>query len=99
MQPDTKPMNNDEKLDAIVLYLDQMNKRDRLRTVGGFIRGLIGLIPVVVVLGSLWYFASHGEELMKMIANQAASSAAEYTKGQGQGLVDELMKQYSFPQK
>jgi len=99
MPTDTRPKTNDEKLDAIVQHLEQMNKRDRLRTIGGFIRGLLGLIPLVVLLWSLWYFAQNGEALMKMIANQAASSAAQYTQGQSQGLLDELTKKYSFPQK
>jgi hypothetical protein len=99
MPPVTQPVATEEKLDEIVSCLRRMDKRDKLRTIGGFIRGLFSLIPIVVLLGSLWYFASHGEELMKMIANQAASSAAQYTQGQGQGLVDELMKQYSFPNK
>ncbi len=99
MPPATQNTSVDAKLDEIITCLQRMDKRDRLRTIGGFIRGLLGLIPLIVLLWSLWYFASHGEELMKMIANQAASSAAQYTQGQSQGLVEQLMKQYSIPQK
>lgn len=97
--PPTTQTSVDAKMDEIITCLQRMDKRDRLRTIGGFIRGLLGLIPLIVLLWSLWYFASHGEELMKMIANQAASSAAQYTQGQSQGLVEQLMKQYSIPQK
>ena len=76
-----------------------MDRRDRWRTVGGFFRSLIAIIPVILLLWSAWYFVQHGAELMKMIANQAASSAAEYTKGQSQGMLDQFMNQYSYPNK
>lgn len=87
------------KLDTMIGILEKMNARDRLRTWGGFVRGMIGLVPLIILVWSTWYFIQHGPELMKMIANQAASSAAEYTKGQGQSMVDQLMKEYSVPKK
>ena len=56
-----------------------MDKRDRLRTWGGFFKGLIGLIPIVVMLGSIWYVYEHGEELLQKITQQAAKEAAAMT--------------------
>lgn len=79
--------------------LEKMNARDRLRTWGAFFRGVLSLIPLVVFIWSMWYFVAHGPELMKQIADTAASSAAEYTKNQGSSMVDELMKKYSVPNK
>ena len=75
-----------------------MDKRDRLRTWGGLIRSIIALIPVVLILWSAWYFYAHGAEFMKMISDQAAKSAAEFTKNQGNSLYDQIMKQYKTPQ-
>jgi uncharacterized membrane protein len=94
--PDTSV---EAKLDTMIDILEKMNTRDRLRTWGGFIRGILALIPLILFVWSAWYFVNHGEELMKMIANQAASSAAEYTKNQGQSMVDQLMNQYAVPKK
>jgi hypothetical protein len=87
----------EEKLDEILVHLRRLDARDRLRTWGGFFRGLLALIPLAIFLWSVWYFINHGEELMKQIADTAASSAAEYTKNQGQGMLDQLMKEYSVP--
>lgn len=83
------------KLDEMITILNAMNARDRLRTWGGFVRGIVALIPLIIFVWSAWYFMEHGEELMKMIANQAASSAAEYTKSQGQSMVDQLLNEYA----
>ncbi len=100
MSPNTTPTTTtpEQKLDEIIEHLRRMESRDRLRMWGGFFRGLISIIPIILILWSTWYFIQHGADLMKMIADTAASSAAEYTKTQGQGMVDQLMKQYSIPQ-
>ncbi len=92
--PATATASTNEKLDLIAEYLRRMDQRDRLRMWGGFFRTLIAIVPMIVFLWSLWYFANHADELMKKIANQAASSAAEYTKQNSQGMVEQLMKQY-----
>lgn len=92
--PDTSV---EAQLSEILEHLRRMDARDKLRTWGGFIRGIIAIVPLILLLWSAWYFVEHGAEMMKMIADTAASSAAEYTKGQGQSMVDELMKQYTTP--
>jgi hypothetical protein len=86
------------KLDEIIVHLKKMDARDRIRLWGGFIRGMISIIPLAIFLWSTWYFIQHGPELMKQFADTAASSAAEYTKGQGQGIVDQL-KEFAEPKK
>lgn len=92
--PDTSV---EAQLSEILEHLRRMDARDRLRTWGGFVRGIIAIVPLILLLWSAWYFVEHGAEMMKMIADTAASSAAEYTKSQGQSMVDELMKQYTTP--
>ena len=95
----TAPSAADEKLDQVLYYLQRMDRRDKWRTIGGFFRTLISFIPVVVLLWSVWYVVEHGSELMTMIIKQTASATAEATKGSGQGMLDELMKQYALPRK
>ncbi len=85
------------KMEEILVHLRRMDSRDRLRTWGGFVRGIIALIPLILLLWSAWYFVEHGAELMKMIADTAASSAAEYTKSQGSGMYEQFLNQYSKP--
>lgn len=93
--PPSTPDSVAAKLDGIIAILDRMNRRDRMRTIGGFIRGIIALIPMILLLWSAWYFSQHGAELMKTIADQAAKSAATYTQKQSGGILDEFMKQYA----
>jgi hypothetical protein len=96
MPPSKVPQDTsvEAKLDIIIQHLQRMDTRDKWRTVGGFFRTLIALIPVLLLLWSAWYFVGHGAEMMKMIADQAASSAADYTKNQGSSMFDEMMKKY-----
>lgn len=95
--PVTPVRTMDDKMDEILLHLRRMDRRDRLRTWGGFVRALISLIPILILIWSIWYFAEHGQDLMKEIANTAASSAAEYTKGQSKSLYDEILNKYQVP--
>lgn len=80
----------DEKLDRIIAILDRMNRRDRLRTIGGFLRGILGLIPIAILLGSVWYVVAHGDDVLRKITEQAARQAAELTGSSA----DKLLKQY-----
>lgn len=82
----------EEKMDLILVYLHRMDKRDRLRTWGGFVRGLIGLIPIILLVWSTWYFLKHGDELMMKMTKYAAESAAGMTKENSA----ELMQQFKL---
>lgn len=74
------PKSNEDKLDRIVTILEMMNRRDRARTVAGFFRGLLNLIPLLLVIWSAWYFYAHGDELLKKVAAAAAEQAAAVTE-------------------
>lgn len=93
---DTGRPSVEEQLDAIVEYLRRMDKRDRLRTWGGFFKGILGLIPIAVLLLSIWYFYEYGDELITKITQQAAKEAASMTGDSA----SELLKQIElvFPQ-
>lgn len=87
------------KLDEVVEHLRRLDRRDRLRTIGGFVRSLFAIIPLIFFLWSAWYLVQHGDELMKKIANTAASSAADYTKQNTKSLYDEILNRYKIPAK
>lgn len=82
--------STDEKLELIVHYLHRMDRRDRLRTVGGFARGILGLIPLALLIWSFWYFTQHGDEFMENITREAVRQSAEYS----QGSLMEQLEQY-----
>lgn len=69
----------EEKLDAIVTHLDRMDRRDRLRTWGGFFRAMLGFIPLVIFIVSTWYLYNHSDEILKKITEQAAEQALKMT--------------------
>jgi hypothetical protein len=88
----------EEKLEEMLVHMRKMDKRDRVRLWGGFVRSIISLIPLVLFLWSGWYFIQHGPELMKQVADVAASSAAKYTQEQGAGVAEKIMERYGIPQ-
>ena len=61
-------------------HLERLDRRDRLRTWGGFFRGLLAIIPIAILIFSTWYAYAHLDELLKKVATQAAQSAGEYSK-------------------
>lgn len=79
--PKENPESIEEKMDLILIYLHRLDKRDRLRTWGGFLKGLLALIPIIILLWSTWYFIAHKDEIFKEITNQAAQSAASMFTG------------------
>lgn len=79
---------SDDRLDHIVEVLDRMDRRDRWRTIGSTVRGILGIVPLLIFLGSLWYIYVNGEELLQKIAGEAAKQAASYTQDSS-----EFMKQ------
>lgn len=88
------PSTTDDKLDAILSYLDRMNRRDRLRTWGGFVRALISLIPMAVFLYGTWYSVTHMDEIIQTITSAAAKQAASFTQGAlpGGGALEQWQK-------
>ncbi len=93
------PKTTDERLDLIIEYLNKMNKRDRLRTIGGFFRGIIGLIPIIFFLLSMWYVYEYGDQLLEKIAETAARQAAAVTTQNASNIVntidtDALLKKF-----
>ncbi len=73
------PTPTEEKLDAILQHIKNLDRRDRLRTWGGFFRSIITIIPVIVFLYASWYVTQHAGEIMQSIAAEAAQQTAAAT--------------------
>ena len=87
-------MTKDDTLDQILEHLKNLDRRDRLRTWGGVFRSILGLIPIVIFIYSMWYFYQHGDEVLEKIARQAAIQAAEVTKQGTEGILQQLQDSF-----
>jgi hypothetical protein len=90
--PSASPDRVEAQLDVLIAHLARLDRRDRLRTIGGFFRGLIGLIPLAVFIFSTWYFYNHSAEIMQQITEQSARAAAKYTQSGSQALMKQLLR-------
>lgn len=79
-----------DKLDIIIMHLERMDKRDRIRMVGSTLKGLISLIPVLAFIWGAWYFYENGDAIMTDIARKAAEQAAAVTKQGTQGILEQI---------
>ena len=70
----------EEKLDRIVAHLDRMDRRDRLRMWGSVVHGILGFIPTLILLGTVWYVYSNASNLLTTMASEAAKQAAVYSE-------------------
>ena len=80
-KPKPEELDTPEKIDLIVKYLDKMNKRDRLRTVGAFFRSIIMMIPIALMLGFGWYLHNNFDDFLDRVTAKATSAAMGMTTG------------------
>ena len=93
----TSDTSIESKLDEIVEHLRRLDRRDRMRTIGGAIRSVISLCWIVLLLWSSWYFIVNWPTIMKEITTQAASSAADFTKQNTKSVYDQILNNYKTP--
>ncbi len=79
----------EEKMDVIILHLERMDRRDRMRMWGGYFHSALTIIPMIFFIWSTWYLYTHFDDIMGAMMQQAAGRAAEST---GQSY-DDVMKQ------
>lgn len=90
------PTTTDQKMDKILEHLENLDRRDRLRTWGGFVRTILGLIPIIILLWSTWYAVTHADELLERVAKEAAKQAATVTTESANSMQERLRE--LFPQ-
>ncbi|TSD00515.1 MAG: hypothetical protein Greene101449_125 [Candidatus Peregrinibacteria bacterium Greene1014_49] len=81
------------QLTEILEVLHRMDKRDRLRTWGGFFKSLLHLIPLILILWSTWFAYAHWDELLKEISKAAAESSAAVMQSQGSDFSKQMQEQ------
>jgi len=86
------PKPPQDKLDRIIELLDRMNRRDKLRTIGGFIRGVFSMIPIIIVVFFTWYSIKYGDQLLQKITSMAAEQAGRVAK---QNAVSDFLNEFN----
>ncbi len=81
-----------ETLSAMLSEIQALNRRDRLRTIGGFFRGMLAIVPTAIFIYGLWYFSANQDSVMKYIMDHAATSASEFATKANQQLMNEFQK-------
>jgi hypothetical protein len=93
----TEPQTVEDKLDVIIGYLHALDRRDKLRTYGGMVRGVIALIPMILFLASAWYVYQHGDELLTKLAQEAAKQAAATSQDSMNVIFDQFQNYLPTP--
>ena len=82
--------SNADRLEEILQQLKRMDRRDKLRTWGGFFKGVLSLIPIAILLLSTWYLYKYGDVFIEKISSIAAKQAAGYSQSQSADAVKQL---------
>ncbi len=87
--PPPEPKTAEEKLDVMIWHLERMDRRDKMRMWGSFFHSLMTIIPMIFFVWSTWYLYAHFNEIMGMMMQQSAKSAAAATGSS----YDDVLKQ------
>ena len=85
-----EPLTNEERLEEILLHLRRLDSRDRLRMWGGFIHGILALIPTIILLVTVWYFYENGPAILQWVTQETAREAAAVATGTKKGMAVSL---------
>jgi len=88
--PPSKPP--EDELTQILTILQRMEKRDRWRTIGGFIRSVIGMIPIAIAIFLTWYTIKYGDQLLQKITTMAAQQAGKVAQ---QNMLQDFVDQFN----
>lgn len=81
----------EEKMDLILEYLHRIDRRERWKVIGGTIRSIIGLLPVLIVLWFAWYLQWHGKELLQTLSTSMAKNMSIFTENNTNRLLQEFL--------
>lgn len=91
MTPEAKIL---EHLEQISFHLKRLDARDRMRTWGGFVRGIIALIPIVLFIVGAWYAYTNTDALIKRITAETTKQMMQsMPNGKNFTVPQELIKQ------
>ncbi len=84
------PLTDSEALQQILVHLERMDKRDRMRTWGGLVRTMIAIVPVILFVLASWYAYYNIDAIIKKISEESAKSAAKYTQQQSADFLEQM---------
>ncbi|MDD4287941.1 MAG: hypothetical protein PHO20_04450 [Candidatus Peribacteraceae bacterium] len=90
--PPSPSIKEPDSLEQILTILKRMDRRDRMRTIGGFIRSVLSLIPIVIVVFFTWYTIKYGDQLLEKITSMAAQQAGKVAQ---QNAVSDFMEEFN----
>lgn len=97
--PPPEPKTVEEKLDVMIMHLERMDRRDKMRMWGSFFHSLMTIIPMLFFVWSTWYLYAHFDDIMGTMLEQSAKSAAAAT-GQGyEDILEQLKNTFGMGQK
>lgn len=91
MKNDAKPSSIEEKMDVILDVLKRMDRRDRMRTIGGFIRGIISIIPIILFLWATWWTIENWDELLDTLIKKSATEAQRISEESTQNFLERFV--------
>lgn len=87
----TTDFSTEELLEMMLVHMQRMDKRDKWRAIGGFIRSIINLIPIALLVLTTWYAYAHQDELLKKITENMSQSMAKVIPGASPEEVQRMM--------
>ena len=91
IRKDHAPQGVEEKLDLIIEYLRRNDRRERWRVIGGTIRSIISILPILLVLWFAWYLQWHGKELLQNLTISMAKNMSVFSEGNTNRLLQEFL--------
>jgi hypothetical protein len=79
-------------LELIAYHIERMDRRDKIRTIEGFIRSLILIIPTILFIWSTWYFIQHSDEIMAKMTEQITKQTMNYSQQGGEDMMKQLQQ-------
>jgi hypothetical protein len=65
--------STEELLELLLVHMQNMDRRDYWRTIGGFFKGVLTLIPMILFLVSTWYIYAYRDTILQQITTQVTT--------------------------
>lgn len=79
-----------EVLRQILTHVEQMDRRDKIRSWGSLVRVIITIVPLLIFLWSAWYAYANIDEIIQKITEESAKQATRYTQDQSTDFLNQL---------
>jgi hypothetical protein len=84
--------STEELLELILVHMQNMDRRDHWRTIGGFFRGLLSIVPVLIFFASTWYIYAYRDTLMENMSKQVMETMTKVMPAPSSVMDGDVMK-------